>query len=98
MLSSSIWNDVFEVEFAEIKIKDTKCCILTRLIPCFRKLELMRNFLKWGRLIVHSAAIWNDVLEVETAKKIWKWARLIVHSSAIWNDVLGVWTAEKINK
>ena len=48
--------------------------------------------------MVHSVAIWNDVLEVGTAKKFWKRGRLIAHSSAIWNDLLEVWTAEKINK
>ena len=43
------------------KIKDAKCCILTLLIRCFRKLELLRNFLSRGRLMVHSAAIWNNL-------------------------------------
>ena len=57
------------MEVGKIGIKNANWCILTLLIRCFRKLELLRNFLKRGCLVVHSAAIWNDVLEVETAEK-----------------------------
>ena len=46
--------------------------------------------------MVHSAAIWNDVLEAGTAEKKMNRGRLMVQSAAIWNDVLEVWTAEKI--
>ena len=38
----------------------------------FWKLELVRTFGKRRRVTVHSTAIWNDVLEVGTAKKILK--------------------------
>ena len=46
--------------------------------------------------MVHSVAIWNDVLEDGTVKIFLKRGRLTVHSSAIWNDNLEVSTAEKI--
>ena len=50
------------------------------------------KLLKRGCLMVHSATIWNDVLEVGTANTFLKRGRLIVHSSEIWDDVLEVRT------
>ena len=50
--------------------KDASWWFLVVFETTVLKLELLRNFLKRCRLIVHSAAIWNDVLEVETAEKI----------------------------
>ena len=54
-----------------LKIKDT-AFLRTLLVRCFWKLERPRNFLKRGRLMVHSTTIWNDVWGVWTAEKILK--------------------------
>ena len=76
------------------EIKDAKRRILTLFESMFWKLELLRKFWKRGRLMVHSAAIWNHVLEVGTAKKCFKTRSLNCAFFAIYIDVLEVWTAE----
>ena len=49
--------------------KDTKRCIIAQFERCSCKLKMMRTCLNQGRYMVHSNAIWNDVLEVGTTEK-----------------------------
>ena len=59
----------------------------------------LRTFWNQGRCMVHSDAIWNDVLEIGTAVNFfWNQGPCMVHSDAIRNDVHEVETAETILK
>ena len=65
-------NDVLEAGTCEkilktMSINSAFCRIYKTMVW---KWELLLTFWKWGRLMLHSSAIWNDVLEVETAEKI----------------------------
>ena len=54
------------------KSNDAKRCILALYETMVWKLELLRTSWKQGWCMVHSDAIWNNVIEVGTAEKILK--------------------------
>ena len=64
------------------KSNDAKRCILALYETMVWKLELLRTSWKQGWCMVHSDAIWNNVIEVGTAEKILK-ARTL--NGAFWH-------------
>ena len=61
---------IFEQYF---ETKDDIVCLLALFVTMFWKLEQLRKFeSKLGQYMVHSEAMWNDVLEVGIAENILK--------------------------
>jgi len=90
---------VFETMFLrwncweKIESKKAKWRILALFETIFRKLELLRKFWKQREKMGHSDALWNSVLEVETAEKKLKARKL---NDAFWHYLkrfLGSWNS-----
>ena len=73
-------------------MKDDSWWFLTLFETMFWKLELLRKNQKQRLRMVHSGAIWNDVLEVGTAEKILK-VRML--NDVFWCYLKGVYGSLK---
>ena len=51
-------------------MKVAKRCLLTLFETMFWRLVLLRIVWRLGRVVLHSYAIWKDLLEIETAEKM----------------------------